>query len=113
MKVAIVGSRSLKVSNLEDYIPAECTEIVSGGARGIDTCARFFAKEKNLILTEFLPDYDAFGKGAPLKRNLQIIEYADLILIFWDGVSRGTKFVIEHAKKEGKKYKVFIAKEKK
>ena len=37
MKIAIIGSRNLHVDHLEDYIPKECTEIVSGGASGIDT----------------------------------------------------------------------------
>lgn len=40
MKVAVIGSRGLAVNNLEKYLPKETTEIVSGGARGIDTCAR-------------------------------------------------------------------------
>ena len=40
MKVAVVGSRGLTVRNLKKYLPEETTEIVSGGARGIDRCAR-------------------------------------------------------------------------
>ena len=35
MKVAIVGSRNLTVSDLKKYLPKETTEIVSGGAQGI------------------------------------------------------------------------------
>ena len=48
MKIAVVGSRTLSVLNLEEYLPRECTEIVSGGARGIDSCAANFAKKKGL-----------------------------------------------------------------
>ena len=40
MKVAVVGSRNLTINNLGDYLPKDTTEIVSGGARGIDRCAR-------------------------------------------------------------------------
>ena len=40
MKVAIIGSRNMNVENLQDYLPEGTDEIVSGGARGIDTCAR-------------------------------------------------------------------------
>ena len=43
MKVAVIGSRNLTVSNLEKYLPAGVTEIVSGGARGVDTSAREYA----------------------------------------------------------------------
>ena len=35
MKIAVIGSRNLCVENLEDYLPGDCTEIVSGGAKGI------------------------------------------------------------------------------
>lgn len=85
MKIAVIGSRGLKVNDLGKYLPVGVTEIVSGGARGIDTCAREYAGANGLKLTEFLPDYKRYGRGAPLKRNLQIIEYADEVLAFWDG----------------------------
>ena len=107
MKVAIIGSRGITRVNLKDFIPEDTTEIVSGGARGVDTCARNFAKENNLILTEFLPDYEHFGRGAPLRRNIEIIDYSDLVLAFWDGESRGTKFVIENCRKRNKQVLVY------
>ena len=99
MKVAVIGSRGLPVDRLEDYLPEGVTEIVSGGARGVDTCARNYALSHGLTLTEFLPEYNRFGKGAPLLRNIAIIEHADLVLAFWDGRSKGTKFVIDCCKK--------------
>ena len=99
MKAAVVGSRGLHVDHLEDYLPEDVTEIVSGGARGIDACAKNYALSHGLKLTEFLPEYGKYGRGAPLRRNITIIEYADLVLAFWDGRSRGTKFVIDNCKK--------------
>lgn len=102
MKIAIVGSRNLKIDNLGNYLPAGTTEIVSGGARGTDTCAREYAKAHGLKLTEFLPDYERYGKGAPLRRNLEIIDYADAIFAFWDGKSRGTAYTIKKAQDIGK-----------
>ena len=107
MKVAVIGSRSLHVSNLEKYLPPEVTEIVSGGARGVDSSAREYATANGIRIVEFLPNYKEFGRGAPLKRNLQIIEYSDTVLAFWDGVSRGTKFVIDNCKKLGVSLQVF------
>ena len=103
MKIAIIGSRNLTVNNLEKYLPEGVTEIVSGGAKGIDSCARDYAQENNIKLTEFLPQYEKYGKGAPLKRNLQIINYSDEVLAFWDGKSRGTKYVIDQCRKNNKK----------
>ena len=99
MKVAVIGSRGLRVEHLEDYLPEGATEIVSGGARGVDTCAKNYALSHGLKLTEFLPEYGKYGRGAPLRRNITIIEYADLVLAFWDGRSRGTKYVIDNCKK--------------
>ena len=108
MKAAVIGSRGLTVTDLEKYLPEDTTEIVSGGARGIDTCARNYALAHNIRLTEFLPDYEQFGRIAPLKRNLQIIEYADIVLAFWDGKSRGTKYVIDNCNKSGVEVRVYI-----
>ncbi len=108
MKIAIIGSRNLTVNNLDDYLPAECTEIVSGGAKGIDTQAANLAKEKGIALTEFLPNYKRYGRAAPLIRNREIVEYADKVLAFWDGKSKGTEYVIKYAEKINKECKVII-----
>ena len=107
MKVAVVGSRNLTVTDLHRYLPQGVTEIVSGGARGIDTCASEYAHQAGLKLTEFLPDYPRYGRGAPLRRNLEIIRYADEVIAFWDGQSHGTRFVIEECRKLGKKVIVY------
>ena len=108
MKVGVIGSRGLTVDNLEQYLPEDTTEIVSGGAKGIDTCAREYALSHDIKLTEFLPEYSRYGRGAPLKRNLQIIIYSDLGIAFWDGQSKGTKNVIENCKKLNVKVDVHI-----
>ena len=99
MRVAVIGSRGLMVDDLGKYLPKETTEIVSGGARGIDACAREYAQQHGLKLTEYLPEYSKYRRGAPLKRNITIIENADLVLAFWDGTSRGTKYVIDNCRK--------------
>ncbi len=109
MKIAVVGSRSLSIKCLEKYLPEDITEIVTGGAKGVDTCAREYAEKNHIKLVEFLPQYQIYGKSAPLKRNLQIIKYADEVFVFWDGISRGSRFVIEECKKAGKACRVFRA----
>ena len=107
MKVAVVGSRNFQLNNLEDYLPEGVTEIISGGAKGVDMSAREFALAHGIRLTEYLPEYDRFGRGAPLRRNITIIEQADLVLAFWDGRSHGTKFVIDQCKSRKIPLKVF------
>ena len=103
MKIAIIGSRNLEVKNLEDYLSSGTREIVSGGAKGIDSCAADYADKNGITLTEFLPNYERYGRGAPIVRNKRIVEYADEVLAFWDGKSRGTRSLISYAKKHGKK----------
>ena len=110
MRVAIVGSRTLIVENLRDYLPKETKEIVSGGAKGIDSCASKYAVENNLKLTEFLPEYSKYGRRAPLIRNTQIVEYADIVLVFWDGKSRGSRFVINECRRINKKFILYMRK---
>lgn len=107
MKIAIIGSRNLS-ADLAQYVPQGVTEIVSGGAAGIDTVARSYALANSIKLTEFLPEYTKYGRGAPLKRNETIIDYADEVLAIWDGKSRGTKHVIDRCKKQGKVCKVIL-----
>ena len=108
MKVAIVGSRNLTVSDLKKYLPKETTEIVSGGAQGIDTCARNCAQHYGLKLTEFLPKYERYGRSAPIKRNQEIIDYSDMVIAFWDGVSRGTGHVIDQCFRRNKRLTIYM-----
>ena len=106
MKIAIIGSRGLHVENFEKYLPENVTEIVSGGAKGIDADAEAFANRNGIKMTVFLPEYNLYGRGAPIVRNKQIVDYADEVLAFWDGTSRGTLSVINYCKKQGKKVTV-------
>lgn len=106
MKLAIVGSRGLTVANIGEYLSDDVTEIVSGGARGIDRLAAEYAGQRQICLTEFLPDYAKYGRGAPLMRNAQIAEYAEAVLAFWDGKSRGTLHTISLFARLGKKVTV-------
>lgn len=97
MRVGIVGSRKCDGLTLErviSMIPSECTLIVSGGAVGVDTFAREASKVLGIELVEFLPDYDKYGKTAPLVRNITISQNIDLLIAFWDTKSRGTYHII-------------------
>ena len=106
MKVAIIGSRGAEVYDFEKYLPVECKEIVSGGAKGIDSCAAEYARRKGLVLVEFFPEYDLYGRGAPIVRNKKIVDYSDMVIAFWDGKSRGTKSVIDYCGKIGKECRI-------
>ena len=108
MKVAIIGSRNLVNVEISKYIPENTAEIISGGARGINTLAEAWADKNGISKIIIKPEYEKFKRGAPLKRNEKIVELADVIIALWDGKSRGTKFTIDYAKKLKKEVKVYI-----
>ncbi len=114
MKLAIIGSRGLSV-NITDFIfyfeIFKITEIISGGAKGIDTCAANFARENSIKLTEIKPDYKKFGRSAPIIRNKKIVEMADKVFAFWDGKSKGASFVINYAQKQNKPLEIIQIKQ--
>ena len=108
MKIAIIGSRVLSGITFDRVIPEACTEIVSGGARGVDREAAEWARKRGIPVVEFLPHYERYGRAAPIKRNEAIAKYADELIAFWDGHSKGTESTINFFKKAGKKVTIFI-----
>ena len=105
MKIAVIGSRGITKIDLGKYLPEGTTEIVSGGAKGVDTCAAQYARANGLKLTEFLPDYETYGRGAPLVRNEQIVDYCDKLIAFWDGKSTGTVYTVKACVRKGVPFK--------
>ena len=103
MKLLIVGSRSIRNFDLAPYIPDGVEQIISGGANGVDTLAEEYADKKRISKIILRPDYARYGKSAPLKRNEEMVKMADAVLVIWDGVSRGTKYTVDYAEKQGKK----------
>lgn len=105
MKCIIAGSRDFKDYEL---LKRKCDhffswtngdiEIVSGNARGADSLGEKYAKENAMDLKLFPADWEYFGKQSGYIRNKQMAEYADALIAFWDGKSRGTKHMIDLAK---------------
>lgn len=105
MTVAVVGSRNVSncpalLTRLDELNPAE---VVSGGAVGVDTQAATWAMANLKRLTELRPDYAAHGPAAPHVRNAEIVKRADLVLVVWDGKSKGTLSAARAAERLGKK----------
>jgi hypothetical protein len=99
MKVAVIGSRNFddynRVKRILDLYPI--TVIVSGGARGADSLGEKYANEKGLQKEIYVPQWDLFGKKAGFLRNTTIIENCDMVVVFWDGSSKGTKDSLDKA----------------
>ena len=103
-KVIVAGTRDFNNYHLLktklDKILSNITDdivIVSGKARGADTLGEKYAKEKGYQIAEFPADWEKFGRSAGYKRNVQMAEYADACVCFWDGRSPGTKHMINIA----------------
>ena len=103
MKLLIVGSRSIKEFDLSPYIEADVDTVISGGAEGIDTLAEQYADSHRLSKYVIRPKYELFGRVAPLKRNEQMVDMSDAVLIIWDGRSNGAQYTLKYAQKIGKK----------
>lgn len=137
MKVIITGSR-----NITDYKYVEdamfksnayklVTEVVSGGARGVDSLAIDWAKKHKVKYTVKKADwnnlkapgaevvidendksdnlgYRYYNRRAGIQRNEEMGRYADALVAIWDSKSRGTKHMIDYMKSLGKKVYVYI-----
>ena len=80
---------------------------LSGHCSGADEMAEKYAKEKGYVLEIYPADWKKYGKAAGPKRNKEMVEKSDIIIAFWDGKSKGTKNLIDLAKKKDIQIKIY------
>jgi hypothetical protein len=98
VKLIIAGTRTFH--NLdEDFFNSlmgffrlwdHVTEIVSGGADGVDEAGERYAAWAKLKCSMFPADWEKYGKAAGPMRNAMMADYADGLLLVWDGKSPGS-----------------------
>lgn len=114
MKTIIAGSRYIADDNLVSSAIIESgfeiTEVVSGGAQGVDASGETLAKLHGIPLKIFRADWERNGRAAGPIRNRQMAQYADALIAVWDGKSHGTDNMINEMKKLGKPVFVKIVK---
>ena len=81
---------------------------VSGGARGADALGERYAKENGFKVERYPAHWEKYGKSAGPKRNEKMAQIADYIICFWDGISPGTKSMIQFAKEYNKPIRIKI-----
>jgi hypothetical protein len=123
LRIIIAGSRDfndyelLKIT-LNEYLfynnhlkwNKKEVKIVSGGAIGADALGERYAKENLYYQNIFRPDWKLHGKAAGPIRNKLMAENADVLIVFWNGESKGTADMIKQGEKKG--LKVLIIKTK-
>ncbi len=117
MKVIIAGSRTIGGGSMDAACRAidmaiemsgfKITEVVSGTSGAADMAGERWATKHGIIIMQFVPDWNEYGKAAGPMRNQHMANYADALIAVWDGVSRGTRDMIRRAKKAGLKVKVY------
>lgn len=114
MKTIIAGSRTFNDAHLlKDKLDAYrkehmITEIVSGGASGADALGEAYAILNGIQIKMFNADWNKHGRAAGPIRNRQMAEYADALIVVWDGTSKGTKNMIDEMHKQKKPVHIIL-----
>ena len=99
MKVVIAGSRDIiyyeAVQEAVKEAGFEITEVVSGGARGVDTLGERWALDNGIAVRRFPANWAKYGPRAGYMRNVEMEEYGDALIAVWDGASPGTEMTID------------------
>jgi hypothetical protein len=115
MRTIIAGSRNVTDYNIINFVMFKIdwkpTEIISGTANGVDKLGEQWAIKNNIPLKQYPADWNKYGKSAGYKRNLLMAENADALVAIWDGISKGTKHMIDIAKKKNIKTFIYIIRE--
>lgn len=122
--IAIVGSRVINsdtANMVRAYVDGIADDneawaeprhtVLSGGATGVDEVAQKAAKDRRVpfkLYAVTAREWKAYGKAAGPMRNIEMVKNADVVVAFWDGVSKGTRHAIEEALKQRKRLEVFF-----
>ena len=110
MKVIVAGCRWFMNYNVVKLAIRnsgfDIDKIITGGATGVDRCAKRFAETYAIPLDTYEAEWKIHGKSAGPIRNAEMAKNANALVAVWDGKSRGTKNMISTAKNAG--LKVFI-----
>ena len=103
VNVAFVGSREFKPLSIvyQAMKRVGMCRVISGGARGVDQAAEDASDALKYPKKIMKADWGKYGKSAGPKRNYEMVQEADVAMVFWDGSSRGTRDFMDKAMKKG------------
>lgn len=123
IRIIVAGSRDfddykLLEENLDNYIndlvlePEDRIKIISGTARGADILGERYASTRKYFVHRFPADWNRYGRRAGYLRNEKMAKYAAIengvLFAFWNGESKGTKYMIDLAKRYGLEVHVIL-----
>ncbi len=108
MRLIVAGTRTfndydLLKSTLDHLLSNTTGEIiiVSGKARGADSLGERYAKENGYKIKAFPANWKDMGRAAGPARNREMGKYSTHLVVFWDGLSSGTRNMIETGRELG------------
>lgn len=110
MKLAVFGWKGFtdytkfqeELLKLPDFDEVTC--IISGGPFGLGALTSRFAKDYDIPLIEFEPDYVEYGRSAPVVSYTDMIKYCDKAIVFLSPFSRGIIDIIYKLKWHNKEF---------
>lgn len=110
--VLVCGSRSIHDIYLDRFIKVNSpAEIISGGTIGIDKLAEQWAKRNKIEFIAYLPNYKIYGDKASIVRDKEMVDFCDVVIVFWDGNDKETKMIIDYAAQQNKQVIVHLFEE--
>ncbi|MBQ2675991.1 MAG: DUF2493 domain-containing protein [Clostridia bacterium] len=115
IRIVIAGSRTFNNYKAAKIYIDNCISkirkqnkiiIISGGSRGADSLGERYAKENKMQVELYPAEWNKYGKSAGPKRNEKMAQICNFVICFWDGKSRGTKSMIDYAKKYEKPIRI-------
>lgn len=110
-RIVIAGCRyfndyELAKTTIEDCLSNISKEddiiILSGGCSGADLLGERYARQMGYKIERHPANWEKYGKAAGQKRNEEMAKRCDFVICFWDNKSKGTKGMIQFAKKYNK-----------
>ena len=109
MNLIVAGGRDFtnyrllkeKLDFLLSNTDKEEVTILCGKAKGADSLGERYANENNIDVWEYAADWEKHGKSAGYLRNSDMADAGTHLVAFHNGISRGTKHMIDLATKKG------------
>lgn len=108
MKVIVAGTRTFTSPLLVSQAIAQfeacfgkITEVVCGGAEGVDALGAAWGNQCQVPVKTIPANWKLHGKSAGPRRNRAMAEYADALVLVWDGKSKGSANMKKEANARG------------